>query len=53
MVYFKSCVRCEGDRILEKDMYGWYVLCLACGSVTYPEVEADAERIAYAGRKSA
>ena len=39
-VFFKSCVRCLGDRILEEDMYGLYMLCLACGYVTYPEVKA-------------
>ena len=38
MVYFKSCIRCSGDRILDKDVYGWYMLCLACGYVTYPQV---------------
>ena len=39
MVYFKSCARCSGDRILDKDVYGWYMLCLACGYVTYPQVK--------------
>ena len=38
MVFFKSCPRCSGDRILEHDVYGWYILCLACGYVTYPNV---------------
>ena len=41
MVLFKSCPRCTGDRILERDFYGWYVVCLACGFVTYPEVDMD------------
>ena len=32
MVWFKSCPRCTtGDLSLENDMYGWHVLCLACG----------------------
>ena len=32
MVWFKSCPRCTtGDLTLENDMYGWHVLCLACG----------------------
>jgi len=38
MIYFKSCQRCAGDRSLEQDMYGWYVICLGCGSVTYPDI---------------
>jgi hypothetical protein len=37
MIIFKSCPRCSGDRSLEQDFYGWYVLCLTCGYVTYPE----------------
>jgi hypothetical protein len=32
MVWFKSCPRCTtGDLALENDLYGWLVLCLACG----------------------
>jgi uncharacterized protein (DUF983 family) len=32
MVWFKSCPRCTtGDLSLENDMYGWHVMCLACG----------------------
>ena len=38
MIYFKSCQRCSGDRSLEQDMYGWYVICLSCGFVTYPGI---------------
>ena len=38
MIYFKSCQRCSGDRSLEQDMYGWYVICLGCGCVTYPDI---------------
>ena len=38
MIYFKSCQRCSGDRSLEQDMYGWYVICLGSGSVTYPDI---------------
>ena len=38
MILFRSCPRCTGDRSLEQDFYGWYVLCLSCGFVTYPEV---------------
>lgn len=38
MVFFKSCSRCRGDRVLDRDYYGWYLTCLQCGNVTYPEV---------------
>ena len=41
MVLFKSCPRCSGDRTLEHDMYGWYILCLACGHVAYPKMESE------------
>ena len=44
MVYFKSCARCSGDRVLDQDIYGWYMLCLACGYVTYPELRAREPR---------
>ncbi len=44
MVYFKSCRRCSGDRVLDEDIYGWYMLCLACGYVTYPELRAQEPR---------
>ena len=43
MVLFKSCPRCEGDRTLEHDLYGYYILCLACGFVTYPTVTSEEE----------
>jgi uncharacterized OB-fold protein len=39
MIYFKSCTRCTGDRTLERDMYGWYIICLNCGHVAYPETQ--------------
>ena len=44
MIFFKSCPRCEGDRALEWDSYGWYIICLICGHVTYP---ADAEVVGF------
>ena len=43
MVFFRSCPRCSGDRILERDVYGWYMLCLACGYMTYPQVKPTAD----------
>ena len=38
-VIFKSCTRCGGDRRVRRDFEGFYVGCLACGQVTYPDVE--------------
>ncbi len=37
MVLFKSCDRCSGDMVEESDHEGPYVICLACGHVTYPK----------------
>ncbi len=31
MVRFKSCPRCKGDVLLDRDVYGWYQHCLQCG----------------------
>ena len=45
MVFFKSCERCSGDQTLEHDFEGWYVLCLLCGNVTYPELDLEEERV--------
>ena len=53
MVLFKSCPRCSGDRTLEHDLYGWYILCLACGFVTYPSVKAEPTHTTHDRQKSA
>ncbi len=53
MVLFKSCPRCSGDRTMEQDLYGWYILCLACGYVTYPKINAEKPRRAERDTKSA
>ena len=37
-VLFKSCTRCSGDRQVRRDFDGYYIACMACGHVTYPEV---------------
>ena len=44
MIFFKSCPRCSGDSSLENDTYGWYIICLGCGYVTYPEVTMAPEQ---------
>jgi len=27
----KSCPRCKGDIMLERDRWGWYEQCIQCG----------------------
>ena len=53
MVLFKSCPRCEGDRTVEQDLYGWYILCLACGFVAYPQADPEGEDLEEEKRRSA
>jgi hypothetical protein len=31
MMRVKICPRCQGRIFLERDQYGWYMLCLQCG----------------------
>jgi hypothetical protein len=31
MFRFKSCPRCKGDVLVDRDYYGWYEQCLQCG----------------------
>ena len=38
-ISFKTCKRCSGDQSLECDVYGSYLTCLGCGSVSYPDAE--------------
>lgn len=38
---FKSCTRCQGDRQVRRDFDGFYIACLTCGHVAYPEVETS------------
>ena len=52
-VLFKSCLRCWGDRVIECDFYGWYIVCLACGYVTYPEVKKQAQETGHGDRRTA
>ena len=53
MILFKSCPRCSGDRVVENDFYGWYVMCLACGHVSYPERGAELGKQGEEVRKTA
>ena len=38
---FKSCPRCQGDRQVRRDFDGFYIACLSCGHVTYPDVSTS------------
>ena len=40
-VLFRSCIRCSGDRQIRRDFEGFYIACLACGHVSYPEVQTE------------
>jgi hypothetical protein len=59
MLRLKSCPRCRGDVIVDRDFDGWYEQCLQCGYQRYLEGIASAEAVvrregkvaAYAGGK--
>ena len=34
MIFFKGCPRCHGDIVEKDDVFGWYLSCLQCGSLT-------------------
>jgi len=34
-IFFNSCPRCSGTRYLDRDQFGWYVSCVACGYAAY------------------
>ena len=40
-VLFKSCTRCGGDRQVRRDFEGFFVGCMACGHVTYPDIKTQ------------
>jgi ssDNA-binding Zn-finger/Zn-ribbon topoisomerase 1 len=31
MLKFKSCPKCRGDILLDRDEWGWYEQCIQCG----------------------
>ena len=33
MLRLKSCPRCKGDIVVERDHYGWYEQCFYCGYI--------------------
>lgn len=44
MIFLKACPRCRGDIVLERDEYGRYTSCLACGYVGYPDAKNEIGR---------
>jgi hypothetical protein len=38
-IFFNSCPRCSGTRHLDRDQFGWYVSCVACGYAAYPLIK--------------
>ena len=38
-IFFHSCPRCSGTRYLDRDQFGWYVSCVACGYAAYPLIK--------------
>ena len=46
MIRFKSCPRCEmGDVVVDRDIYGWNILCLQCGYMRDLKTPSDADII--------
>ncbi len=43
MLRLKSCPRCRGDVVIDRDMDGWYEQCLQCGYQRYLESLAEAK----------
>lgn len=31
MLRMKSCPKCKGDVVVDRDQYGWYEQCIQCG----------------------
>ncbi|MDA1188345.1 MAG: hypothetical protein O2854_01500 [Chloroflexi bacterium] len=44
---YDSCPRCVGTRYLDRDQFGWFLTCVACGSVSYPTVKDRPKRRKY------
>ena len=47
-IFIKSCPRCGGSRFQDRDTYGWFIDCLACGYMTYPTV-GENEPVRFSG----
>ncbi len=44
IIRFKSCPRCKGDVVVDKDQNGWYEQCLQCGHLCELETHIVAVR---------
>lgn len=49
MIWIKSCPRCRGDLLQNRDLYGWYVSCFQCGH-HLSEVEEATFRLVFKGQ---
>ena len=34
MMRLKSCPKCKGDVMIDRDHYGWYEQCIQCGHIS-------------------
>jgi hypothetical protein len=41
LILIRSCPRCSGDRVVERNHYGHYITCITCGHVSYLEDQPD------------
>jgi hypothetical protein len=42
VIRLKSCPRCKGDVLADRDFYGWYEQCLQCGHISdLPDLPPD------------
>ena len=46
MIWIKSCPRCRGDLLQNRDLFGWYVSCFQCGHHLSEVEEATFQHIA-------
>jgi ssDNA-binding Zn-finger/Zn-ribbon topoisomerase 1 len=48
MLRLKSCPRCKGDILMDRDHFGWYEQCIQCG---YQEDLEVSDRAKWQGKK--
>lgn len=47
MLWLKSCPRCGGDLVLERDRYGPYIYCVQCGHELDVQTFQPANRVVF------
>ena len=54
MIWLKGCPRCRmGDLMANRDMDGWYILCLQCGYLKDVDDSPTADTIILQGPRRA